>query len=99
MLRAPVGGGTTVTVASGLLGIPVAVLVDTASLYWTSRAAYADDLLPAAPMSIPLAGGTPAPVVSDVGDSGAPGYPSAFAMDEGSLYWATMTAILRLSPK
>jgi hypothetical protein len=100
LMSAPLGGGSTVTLASGLLGIPVRMLVDDENLYWTARGAYPDDLLPGAPTSMPLTGGTPAPLFPNVGDAGnSSGSPSAFAIDEVSIYWASSTAILRLTPK
>jgi hypothetical protein len=93
------GGGTTVTLASGLLGLPVAILVDTTNLYWSSRPVYPDDNLPVGGMSMPLAGGTPAPLVPDTTDNSLKGNPWAFAMDATSIYWGSKTAILRLTPK
>ena len=99
LLRAPSGGGATITLASGLIGLPVAILVDTTNLYWTSRPAYPDTNLPVGGMTMPLAGGTPTPLVPDLGDNSLKGNPSAFAMDATNLCWGSGTAILKLTPK
>jgi hypothetical protein len=97
VMSAPLSGGTAVTLASGLLGVPVRMLVDDKNIYWTAEATYPDDLLPNAPMSMPLTGGTPAPIFPDAGEP--IGDPTTLAIDGVSVYWATSTAILRLTPK
>jgi hypothetical protein len=84
LMKAPLGGGTRTTLATGLTTIPNAeeIAVDSAYVYFTSF----EDPAPEYPqsgavMKVPIAGGTPITLASEQD------YPLGLTVDSTNVYW------------
>jgi hypothetical protein len=80
VMKAAIGGGTPQTIASGL-SAPMAVAVDTTSVYWI-------DITDDAVVSASIEGGDPITLVRGAGVDAT----SSLAVDSSRLYWTTGSA-------
>ena len=81
VMRAPLAGGTPVTLAEGQDG-PRNIAVFGASAYWINLWIFGSNT--GAVLTAPVAGGTPAPLASAQDD------PNGIAVDETNVYWTNL---------
>lgn len=75
-MRAPLGGGTPTTLASGQ-GVPTGIAIDSNSVYWIG---------PATVMKVPLAGGTPVTLAAGQADREHRGRRPERVLDDGRAF-------------
>jgi hypothetical protein len=92
VMKMPLDGGSPVTLVSGLAphSFVASIAVDSSFVYWTNGA---DLYSGGAVMKAPLGAGTPTKLAL------AQDSPGRIAVDDTSVYWATRTTVVKLSPK